>query len=154
MSAANTLIPPSGHPVRLLVDEREPWETLEQRPKRHLTLLSARAARRRQLWGVNRRSKGGDHTLTAIKSIRAAQVDDRGLSHLWATAPPAPPPDPGEAGEDPAAELTAAGAGRRRLARELGVTEHEAQALLAEHAAPPFRMGPTGQRSMASGRLN
>jgi transposase len=28
-----------------------------------------------QLWGVNRRRKGGDHTLAAIKSIRAARPD-------------------------------------------------------------------------------
>ena len=29
------------------------------------------------LWGVNRRRKGGDHSLTAIKSIRAARPDGR-----------------------------------------------------------------------------
>jgi DDE superfamily endonuclease len=28
-----------------------------------------------QLWGVNRRRKGGDHSLSAIKSIRAARPD-------------------------------------------------------------------------------
>ena len=28
-----------------------------------------------QLWGVNRRRKGGDHSLAAIKSIRAARPD-------------------------------------------------------------------------------
>jgi len=28
-----------------------------------------------QLWGVNRRRKGGDHTLSALKSIRAARPD-------------------------------------------------------------------------------
>ncbi|WP_219420679.1 IS630 family transposase, partial [Pseudonocardia nigra] len=28
-----------------------------------------------QLWGVNRRRKGGDHTLAALKSIRAARPD-------------------------------------------------------------------------------
>lgn len=28
-----------------------------------------------QLWGVNRRRKGGDHTLTALKSIRATRPD-------------------------------------------------------------------------------
>lgn len=28
-----------------------------------------------QLWGINRRRKGGDHTLSAIKSIRAARPD-------------------------------------------------------------------------------
>jgi transposase len=28
-----------------------------------------------QLWGVNRRRKGGDHSLSALKSIRAARPD-------------------------------------------------------------------------------
>jgi uncharacterized protein DUF2637 len=45
---------------------------------------------------------------------------------------PSPTP-PGEAGDepgDPVAELIAAGAGRRRLARELDITEHEARQLL------------------------
>ena len=30
-----------------------------------------------QLWGVNRRRKGGDHTLAALKSIRAARPGRR-----------------------------------------------------------------------------
>jgi hypothetical protein len=50
-------------------------------------------------------------------------LDERGLSSLWDEAPPA-------SGGDRAAELIAAGAGRRRLSRELGVTEHEARRLL------------------------
>lgn len=51
--------------------------------------------------------------------------------------PPALAPAGDEAGEQPgddrAAELIAAGAGRRRLARELDITEHEARQLLAAH---------------------
>lgn len=64
-------------------------------------------------------------------------VDEHGLSRLWETAPPARP-DPrdhvGQAREvvgDRAASLIAADAGRRRLARELAITEHEARGLLA-----------------------
>ena len=49
----------------------------------------------------------------------------------------APPPPAGEAAPagppDRAAELIAAGAGRRKLARELDITEHEARALLDRH---------------------
>ncbi len=37
--------------------------------------------------------------------------------------------------EDRAAQLIAAGAGRRRLAAELGIPEHRARALLASHRA-------------------
>jgi hypothetical protein len=44
--------------------------------------------------------------------------------------PPAVPP-----WEDRAAQLIAAGAGRRRLAAELGIPEHRARALLASHRA-------------------
>jgi hypothetical protein len=43
-----------------------------------------------------------------------------------------PPADPPPAG-DRVARLLAEGAGRRKLARELSITEHEARALLAEH---------------------
>jgi hypothetical protein len=37
--------------------------------------------------------------------------------------------------EDQAAQLISAGAGRRRLAAELGIPEHRARALLAAHRA-------------------
>ncbi|MGD9525199.1 DUF2637 domain-containing protein [Pseudonocardia sp.] len=43
----------------------------------------------------------------------------------WATAPPA-----GDTTEDRASELITAGAGRRRLSRELGVSEYQARQLL------------------------
>ncbi|MCW0215230.1 MAG: DUF2637 domain-containing protein [Pseudonocardia sp.] len=56
-----------------------------------------------------------------------ASVDDHGLSRRWESAPPA-----GEPG-DRAVELIAEGAGRRRLAKELGIGEHEARQLLARH---------------------
>jgi hypothetical protein len=54
------------------------------------------------------------------------------------TAPPAPPatalslPGVGDEPADRAAELIASGAGRRKLAAELGVTEHQARQLLAQ----------------------
>lgn len=66
--------------------------------------------------------------LTA-EAYTAGAVDEHGLSSRWDTAPPAAAHGP--AGERVAA-LIAAGAGRRRLARELGITEHEARRLLAD----------------------
>lgn len=68
------------------------------------------------------------YDLTA-EAYDAAVLDEHGMSLRWDTAPPAAPaPD----GSGRVAGLIAAGAGRRRLARELGVTEHEARRLLAE----------------------
>lgn len=63
-------------------------------------------------------------------------LDEHGLSRLWETAPPAlssAPATPAPAGDDRAAELIAAGAGRRRIARELAISEHEARTLLDTH---------------------
>ncbi len=54
---------------------------------------------------------------------RRACSTTHGLSRLWETAPPAVEPDR-------ATELIAAGAGRRRLARELDISEYEARRLL------------------------
>lgn len=57
-------------------------------------------------------------------------------------------PDPGKspgdtlAGEDRAAELIAAGAGRRRLARELAISEYEARALLDQYRPGEARSEP------------
>jgi hypothetical protein len=48
-------------------------------------------------------------------------LDENGLSQLWHAAPPV---------TDRAAELIAAGAGRRRLSRELEITEYEARRLI------------------------
>jgi hypothetical protein len=69
------------------------------------------------------------------------RLDDRGLSQAWETAPAALPVRGGDAGGEVlvdverAEQLIAAGAGRRRLARELGVTEHAARQLLARNGA-------------------
>lgn len=73
------------------------------------------------------------------ESLPGELVDAHGLSRLWDDAPPAEPvpddpaePEPaGDGGRDRAAELIAEGAGRRRLARELDITEHAARELLA-----------------------
>jgi len=60
-------------------------------------------------------------------------LDEHGLSSHWDDAPPA---------RDRASELIAAGVGRRRLSRELEITEYEARQLLArtrnhhEHREP------------------
>jgi hypothetical protein len=62
-------------------------------------------------------------------------TEEGGLSPLWEIAPAAEPTT-SPASEEPtdrATELIAAGAGRRRLARELEITEHEARALLDAH---------------------
>ncbi len=68
-------------------------------------------------------------------------LDGRGLSRRWADAPPALAP----AGtSDRAAELIAAGAGRRRLSRELDITEYEARRLL--EAARPATPSPADAR--------
>ncbi|MGD9525627.1 MAG: DUF2637 domain-containing protein [Pseudonocardia sp.] len=99
---------------------------------------------------VLRDSTAQTHTGGAERAVEALGEDgeggdtrdEQGLSRFWADAPPAgavPVDDewderddqPGAGGEDRAAELIAAGAGRRRLARELGVSEYEARALLA-----------------------
>lgn len=60
-------------------------------------------------------SPGGLDTGTKSVPVVAGAVNDRSADG---------------AGEDRAGELIAAGAGRRRIARELGVTEYEARALL------------------------
>ncbi len=68
-------------------------------------------------------------------------LDGRGLSRRWADAPPALAP----AGtSDRAAELIAAGAGRRRLSRELDITEYEARRL--PEAARPATPSPGDAR--------
>lgn len=60
--------------------------------------------------------------------LDGAAFDDDGLSRLWADAPPAA----GQNGVDRAELLISAGVGRRRLARELGMSEYEARQLLAQ----------------------
>jgi hypothetical protein len=61
-------------------------------------------------------------------------LDERGVSLLWETAPPAGDQPGDEAGDevaDRAAALIDEGAGRRRLARELQISEHQARELIA-----------------------
>jgi hypothetical protein len=67
-------------------------------------------------------------------------LDGHGLSHRWDDAPTAAP----ERAPDRAAELIAAGAGRRRLSRELDITEYEARRLL--EAARPATPSPADAR--------
>jgi hypothetical protein len=55
--------------------------------------------------------------------------------HLTEDGHPADDPSAVPPWEDRAAQLIAAGAGRRRLAAELGIPEHRARALLASHRA-------------------
>ena len=58
----------------------------------------------------------------------AGSLDENGLSQLWRDAPPV---------TDRAAELIAAGAGRRRLSRELDITEYEARRLIERARTTP-----------------
>lgn len=60
-------------------------------------------------------------------------LDEHGLSRFWAEAPPAE--DSNE--RERAALLIAAGVGRRRLARELGMSEYEARLLLEQSRQQP-----------------
>lgn len=66
-------------------------------------------------------------------------LDERGLSRRWDDAPPA---------HDRATELIAAGVGRRRLSRELEITEYEARQLIARtrnhHDDEPVTASPNG----------
>jgi hypothetical protein len=71
-------------------------------------------------------------------------AEEPGLSPWWQTAPPAAT---ATNGRDRAAQLIAAGVGRRRLARELGTTEHEARQLLQRVRRDEARQAGTGDRS-------
>ena len=66
-------------------------------------------------------------------------VDEHGMSRRWDDAPPA-------SDRDRASELIAAGVGRRRLSRELEITEHEARQLLARtrNHREPVAASPSG----------
>ena len=68
------------------------------------------------------------YELTA-EAYDAGLLDEHGMSSLWRDAPPT------GAEEDRTTELIAAGVGRRRLSRELGVTEYQARQLLARTRA-------------------
>ncbi|MDN5859116.1 MAG: DUF2637 domain-containing protein [Pseudonocardia sp.] len=61
------------------------------------------------------------YLLTADAYVHSL-LDEYGVSRHWDDAPPAP---------DRASELIAAGVGRRRLSRELEITEYEARRLIA-----------------------
>ena len=63
----------------------------------------------------------------ARDAVEAGSLDENGLSQLWHDAPPV----------DRAAELIAAGAGRRRLSRELEITEYEARRLIERARTTP-----------------
>ena len=60
-------------------------------------------------------------------------LDESGVSRWWDSAPLAVAPS----GRDRAAELIAAGVGRRRLSRELGMSEYEARQLLERTRQQP-----------------
>ncbi|MFR9803135.1 DUF2637 domain-containing protein [Pseudonocardia sp. RS010] len=79
--------------------------------------------------------------LALVASGEDMPADDLGEpdpARWWADAPPAGDQagEPGvEVGEDRAAELIRSGLGRRRLAAELGIREHEARRLIEAHRA-------------------
>ncbi|WP_219417709.1 DUF2637 domain-containing protein [Pseudonocardia nigra] len=90
---------------------------------------------------------------TAIgAAVESGQLDEHGMSRFWEHARPAAP-----SRRDRAAELIAAGAGRRRLSRELGISEYEARQLLGRtrtsngtSAANPNAAHVTADRSTDS----
>ncbi len=65
-----------------------------------------------------------------VAAVEADTLDKHGLSRRWDDAPPATAPDR-------AAELIADGAGRRRLSRELDITEYEARRLIEAARSTP-----------------
>jgi len=69
--------------------------------------------------------------MAEIDDWGAELLDEHGLSRLWADAPPATSEE-----RERAAALIAAGVGRRRLARELGMSEYEARQLLEQSRQP------------------
>jgi hypothetical protein len=78
--------------------------------------------------------------LSDVLEIDAEALADPDPGQWWPAAPSAgeiPPAEVGEPGEpagvDRVAELVASGLGRRRLAKALGIREHEARQLLASH---------------------
>lgn len=66
----------------------------------------------------------------AVEVVHAAVVTDPDTGDVDPATP-----------RDRAAELIAAGAGRRRLARELAIPEHQARALIATHRGAPAGSG-------------
>jgi hypothetical protein len=71
--------------------------------------------------------------------------DEHGLSRRWVNATPAAPQP------DRVAELIADGAGRRRLARELGITEYEARQLIDRtRIADPADTDPVDERTTST----
>ncbi|MGH3614941.1 MAG: DUF2637 domain-containing protein [Pseudonocardia sp.] len=71
-------------------------------------------------------------------AVAAGLLDERGLSRLWETAPPAAKRITERMTTGQRAEaLIAEGAGRRRLAQELDISEYQARRLLDEHRTPP-----------------
>ena len=73
-------------------------------------------------------------------------LDEHGLSRHWDDAPPA---------RDRVSELIAAGVGRRRLSRELEITEYEARQLIArtrnhhDEQREPVTASPTGNGDLS-----
>ncbi|MGH3614916.1 MAG: hypothetical protein ACRDRK_20450, partial [Pseudonocardia sp.] len=80
-------------------------------------------------------------------AVAAGLLDDRGLSRLWETAPLAAEQ---MTPERRAEALIAEGAGRRRLAQELDISEYQARRLLDEHRTPP---GPAHEPEQVSAPL-
>ena len=75
--------------------------------------------------------------------IDAELLDDNGISRFWEAAPLADTADQ----RDRAAELIAAGVGRRRLSRELGMTEYGARRLLDRTRNPSSAADQNGDDS-------
>lgn len=103
---------------------------------------------------VGRADQDDDEAPIAYSLTREAYEADLltedGMSHLWDDAPPVVlDPNPDRA-PDRAAALIAAGVGRRRLSRELDISEYEARRLLerVRPATPPDPQRPPSAPSL------
>lgn len=86
-----------------------------------------------------RRDEAADVRIAIESAVAAGRLDGHGLSRLWDQAPTQ---------AEQAAALIAEGAGRRRLARELGVSEYEARQLIDHARTTPA--GDTGATEPAA----
>lgn len=81
---------------------------------------------------------GHGAALEHADAVAAGLLDERGLSRLWESAPlAAEQMTERMTAEQRAEALIAEGAGRRRLAQELDISEYQARRLLDERRTPP-----------------
>lgn len=119
----------------------------------HLAVLVSRTESARSPADLTALDKQADeHTDAQATSTESPPATESADGCPWDTTPPLAPPDDDER----VTALIAAGVGRRRLARELGVTEHEARRLL-DRTRPSIPTTPPAAQvapSASSGALS